>query len=274
MTDAQRPRPDGDTEVIPVVRSGKGIPRTAEIPVVDDATVEVPPPVAPPAVAPAPVAQVAPAAAERSPGARVVAPVPPPSVIRPVERPRRRNAVLALLACLVVAVLVGAGLGVLRNRSTTGAPEASRSAAPTSAATALTATVSSLDPSGGSGFRSEGGGTWRTQTYRSADFGNLKSGVGLLLDLGAPRAVSSVTVEVAGGPLALELRAGDERASSEAGYDRVAAEESASGTTTLTAQDGGRHRYWLIFVTRLAPEDGGYRAVLRDPVAKGVSGSR
>jgi hypothetical protein len=169
---------------------------------------------------------------------------------------------VALVAVLVVAAV--AGVLVARNHAGTGAAGGGRSGA----AVAVPTTISSFDPSGGSGFRKEGGNTWRTQTYQSAQFGNLKDGVGLLVDLGSSREVTAVTLQVAGGPLAIELRAGDQRATSASGFQKVAAADSASGATTLTPQNAGKHRYWLIWVTRLASQDGGYRAVIQDVAVK------
>jgi hypothetical protein len=173
-----------------------------------------------------------------------------------------RTPILAIVAVLVVAVVAGAV--VARERRGTAAPGGRGSGAPV----AVPATITSLDPSGGSGFRRESGSTWRTQTYQSAGFGNLKDGVGLLFDLGSGRQVSTVSFEVVGGPIAVELRAADARAASAGGYRTVASAGSASGPTTLTPKDGGRHRYWLLWVTRLASQDGGYRAVIRDPAVK------
>jgi eukaryotic-like serine/threonine-protein kinase len=180
---------------------------------------------------------------------------PPP----PARSAGWRNAFWALIAVLVLAAAAGV---VARERSDAGRSGPAASASPVR----VPVTISSLDPSGGSGFRRESGSTWRTQTYQSERFGNLKSGVGLLLDLGSPRAVGTVTFEVVGGPIAVELRAGDGRAASAEGYTKVASNDSASGSTRLAPKDGGKHRYWLVWVTRLAGQDGGYRAVVREPV--------
>ena len=169
---------------------------------------------------------------------------------------------MALVAVLVVAAV--AGVVVALDRAGNAAP--GRSGA--GVLVAVPATITSLDPSGGSGFRKEGASTWRTQTYQSADFGNLKDGVGLLLDLGSGREVRTVTLDVVGGPIAVELRAGDDRGTSAGGYSKVASAGSASGATTLTPKDAGKHRYWLVWVTRLASQDGGFRAVIRDPAVK------
>jgi hypothetical protein len=209
-----------------------------------------------PAPAPAVAAQQSQAPAGRPPAA----PSPPPPAARGGRGTAWRNAFLALVAVLVLAVVAG-GVVVARYRLST--PTAARGGS--GAAVAASATITSFDPSGGSGFRKESGSTWRTQTYQSAVFGNLKDGVGLLLDLGSARQVATVTFEVVGGPIAVELRAADERAASAGGYQTVAKADSASGPTTLTPKGAGKHRYWLVWVTRLGSQDGGYRAVISNP---------
>jgi len=274
VTDAQRPGHEGETEVIPALTSGEGIARTQELPVVGDETVHVPAPVE----AAAPVAPVAPPAAVPPPPAAVPPPpaaVPPPpaaavppsaSTSPPAPAAAHRSVAFWPLVAVVVIALAAAGLAFVNRGGTTAAP-----GGPTASAARLAATVSSLDPSGGSGFRSQGG-SWRTQTYTSADFGNLKSGVGLLLDLGSPQTVSSVGFDVTGGPVTVELRSGDERSATETAYARVTGPAAASGATSLAVKDGGKHRYWLVWVTKLAAQDGGYRAVLGAPVVRGAAG--
>lgn len=50
---------------------------------------------------------------------------------------------------------------------------------------------------------------WRTERYRSALFGNLKSGVGLIIDLGGNARVNEVTLETESEGWAVELYLGD-----------------------------------------------------------------
>jgi hypothetical protein len=164
-----------------------------------------------------------------------------------------------VVALAVVAVV--AGVATLGGRGGDGSGSSQ-------AAVKLPSTITSVDPSGGSGFRRDGA-AWRTQTYVSPDFGGLKDGVGLLLDLGASRTVSRVTFDVGGGPIAVELRAGDSASGSASGFQRVAADPSASGSTTMSVKGGGEHRYWLLWVTELGAADGGYRAVIQAPTALG-----
>jgi hypothetical protein len=154
---------------------------------------------------------------------------------------------------VLVAVLVVAGLWVLgRGENAPQTPAAGASGQ--RQVTTLKAAVSSLDPAPrGTGFRKRDGG-WVTQKYTSREFGNLKDGVGLELDLGAPHTVESVRFDAGSGPLTVELRAGDSGGSLSA-YTAAGSPESASGRTTLTGQDGGKHRYWLIWVTQLGQDN-------------------
>ena len=140
---------------------------------------------------------------------------------------------------------------------------------PGGGAAVTVANMRSFDPAGGSGFRQVRPGVWVTQTYRSATYGNLKPGVGLLLDLGGRRDLSSVTANVATPGITLELRAADSPAPSADGFPVVATKDGAAGETTLSAGDAGAHRYWLLWVPLLAPAGGGYRAELSGITVRG-----
>jgi hypothetical protein len=177
----------------------------------------------------------------------------------------RGRRMLVLAGCAVLGTVIGVTGQELNGggSSTSSAPSAV--AVPTATAQI---TVTSFDPKkGGSGFRKEGD-SWRTQSYTSATFGSLKPGVGLVLDLGSAKPLSAVTVEAVNGPLTVELRAGDTLPTSATSLPQVGAPAQATGSTTLPAGSGGSHRYWMIWVTGLAPADGGFSAVLRNPTAR------
>ena len=223
------------------------------------------------AAPPAPSRQAAPSPQEApspqaAPSAQA-APSPEPTTTITVgmaagwTRDRIRQHPLLTLAIVALVVAFYAVLLIAPWRP--GGASPTKSGTGGSAAQAITAKVTSVDPSGGSGF-SRDGGNWRTQTYRSRTFGNLKDGVGLLLDLGSAHNVSVVTVPVIEGPLDIELRAGDS-AGGAADLPKVAAESSASGSVKLDGSKGGKHRYWLVWVTRLGSAD---RAVLGNPVVR------
>jgi putative peptidoglycan lipid II flippase len=193
---------------------------------------------------------------------------PPDAVAPPAHAGSSSRPLVAFVVIAVLVVALVLGLVALNRRGSSGGTASGSSSSSSASAVALPGTISSVDPSEGSGFRRDGS-SWRTQTYTSADFGNLKDGVGLLLDLGSARTVTSVTFDVVGGPIAVELRAGDTSGRSPSSYDRVVADPSASGSTTLAVKGGAKHRYWLVWVTKLAAQDGGYRAILSTLQARG-----
>jgi hypothetical protein len=165
----------------------------------------------------------------------------------------------------LVGAVIGIGTYQLSGRSA-GAHATANAPTPSRTATALQAQLSSFDPSGGSGFRQDGK-SWRTQTYRSATFGGLKPGVGLILDVGTAQQISGVSLDAGPGQLTMQLRAGDGIGSDLSTFSQVGPQASASGPTTLPADGGGKHRYWMIWVTGLASSGGGYSAAITNAVA-------
>ncbi len=98
---------------------------------------------------------------------------------------------------------------------------------------------------------------WETVQYRSADFGRLKDGVGLLFDLGSSVKVRSVEVAFAQKGLSVELRAANERGSSVGDYAVVAQVSDAAARVALRpAASTPPSRYWLVWVTKLVKSDG------------------
>lgn len=170
---------------------------------------------------------------------------------------------LAILAgCAVLGIFLGiGGQALTTGKAATPAPTASASTT-----TAVAATVRSFDPKG-SGFTEKATDSWKTQSYRTADFGNLKEGLGLVLDLGSAQALTAVTFTATPGPITVELRAADSAAGALDGYTAVGGAVTATGATTIPASAGGSHRYWLIWVTALASSDGGYSVTIDKPRA-------
>ena len=104
---------------------------------------------------------------------------------------------------------------------------------------------------------------WRTERYRKrADFGGLKPGVGLVLDLGETREVREVKITVKGGATAVEARVPAEPADaapmdSQQQWRRVAGAEARKGSFTL-AFDAEPTRYVLVYLTELPPVEKDY----------------
>ncbi|CCK28917.1 hypothetical protein BN159_4538 [Streptomyces davaonensis JCM 4913] len=108
---------------------------------------------------------------------------------------------------------------------------------------------------------------WQTSYYEGANLGNLKSGVGLILDLGKAQQVGKVTVSFMGSTsVELLTASGDEGAmpTSFEGYTKVA---DGSGTTvTLTPDKDLNSRYLLVWLTELPiqADDGKWRGRVMD----------
>ena len=211
---------------------------------------------------------VVPARDRAQPTLTAAVPLPTPAPQR-----RRGPGVLALGAVAFVA----AGAGVLAGGLGLGALDLDRlgilGLPGTSAATPESravgeplepASVTSVDPSGGSGLQESESGGWRTQTYTTAGFGNLKEGVGLLVDLGEARELGEVSLLGATSGLSVELRAADSASQDVDGFEVVATAETSGSATALDATGADAARYWLVWVTELAPTDGGFAAQIEN----------
>ncbi len=113
-------------------------------------------------------------------------------------------------------------------------------------------------------FDGDPGTAWSTLSYRgSADFGNLKPGVGLLLDLGGDQALSGVTITTDTPGATVEVRTGS---SSGGGLDSfpVAASGELTGTDDLGFAEPVTTRYLLVWVTGLVQDGDGFRADLAE----------
>jgi hypothetical protein len=188
---------------------------------------------------------------------------------------RLRAVLLAAVVVLgIVGFVVGRQIGSVPGTAQPtfpAAPSVTGSAAPAGSPIALQH-VAAFDPPPGDGTENDDevplaydGSTataWQTERYSSADLGGLKTGVGLLVDLGSIRHVSTVQLDLTGGTTGVQLRAADASSTALAGYPVVA---SASGTTVTLTVDAS-HRYWLVWLTSLPKTDGGYRGGIAELV--------
>jgi hypothetical protein len=93
---------------------------------------------------------------------------------------------------------------------------------------------------------------WTTDVYRgSSRFGGLKSGVGLLIDLGRPKTVDSARMLLSAAGADLELRAGTAPPSTPDELPIVASRHASPTSVTLRLDRPVRARYWLVWVTSL-----------------------
>jgi hypothetical protein len=113
------------------------------------------------------------------------------------------------------------------------------------------------NPQGAShAITSDASAPWRTNWYTTADFGRLKHGTGLLLDMGKRVTITSVTIQLGDDwGAGLQLRAGDEAGLSE--MPAVASAADAGGQLTMRLKKPARARYVLIWFVYLPPSGGG-----------------
>jgi cytoskeletal protein RodZ len=93
---------------------------------------------------------------------------------------------------------------------------------------------------------------WSTNWYASAQFGMLKSGTGLLLNLSHQATITSVRVDLTHYQgVNLQLKVGD--GTDPQDFTVVAAADNTGGTVRLTLRHPASARYLLIWFTRLPP---------------------
>jgi len=116
-----------------------------------------------------------------------------------------------------------------------------------------------------------GGTSWNTDWYASANFGNLYSGTGLLLDMGRTVTISSARIALGSAPGAdFQLRVGNDPTMS--GLGVAARSSNASGTVHLQLSTPARGRYVLIWFTKLPlNSNGNFEASVYNAALEGRS---
>lgn len=109
---------------------------------------------------------------------------------------------------------------------------------------------------------------WTTQTYTTAKLGNLKPGVGLMLDMGEHTSFRSVRVLLADGGTSLQMYTGDQPDRTR--MTSVASVTDASGETALRPEEPAEGRYILLWLTELPPVSDGYRGGVAEIVVHGT----
>lgn len=106
----------------------------------------------------------------------------------------------------------------------------------------------------------DGTTAWMTDLYHgNSHFGGLKSGVGLLLDLGKPTSVRVAELALTAAGADVEIRAGNQAPAQAADLPLVAQRDQAPQQTKLAFASAVTARYWLVWFTNLPPDSGGYR---------------
>jgi eukaryotic-like serine/threonine-protein kinase len=180
--------------------------------------------------------------------------------MRAVRPPRRKRAkagrlplVLMLAGALLVAGVVAAllvsgnGPGHRNSGGGGGSPAAARLRA-----------VGNYDPDGNADSHAatapaatdgDSNTDWYTQIYATPEFGNLKSGLGLLVDAGSPVKLSKLTVHTPTPGFSAVVKAGS---SANGPFADDSSTQTVGSTTTFSLQ-GISAEYYVIWITRLPP---------------------
>jgi hypothetical protein len=202
-----------------------------------------------------------------------------PGAPEPARQRRGRGGRLLAAVAALAALSVLAGFWLTTRPAATAAPAAGPTVteAPSTATTAAPTgaivpihSVKDFDPLG-NGTENPGqvpfawdhnpATAWHTVTYfNRPDLGGLKSGVGLLVDLGARLTVGAVKLQLVGYGTWVQLRVGPSLSNDPNDYVPVAHADNVGQLITLRPDQAQLTRYLLIWLTRLpvAPNGQGY----------------
>jgi hypothetical protein len=190
--------------------------------------------------------------------------------------------VIAVCLVLLLAIVVAYNLG--RGRTPLGAvpsgdegsarPRASSSASPPAPITGLTA--DDLDPQGSPPFDEHPELTplavdgkpdtaWQTMTYdQQLGPGGLKTGVGLVVDLGSTHDVREVDLTFGGQPTSYSLYVTDQQPTAVQALTPVARGTADGTTSRATLDSAASGRFVTVWLTALPAADGGYRGAIAE----------
>jgi hypothetical protein len=213
--------------------------------------------------------------------------------------PRKRPPAMIIVLTVLVVVIAGLGAWVLGQRGSGGTRGAAQASHHPSTASRPDA---ALVPAGAQGFDAlstpaqdpgnensdqarfaiddSPSTAWHSQYYEgSPKFGGLKAGTGLLIDMGKPVRLSSVTVmfgPVPGANVRIEVGNSNVRAPATLrDFTTVARGTGVGGTHIFTAQGTATGRYVLIWLTKLPPKTAGststFEADIYNVIVRGTS---
>ena len=185
------------------------------------------------------------------------APVPPATA-----KPRRgRRWLVPVLALLVLAGLGVGAYELWQHRHSSPTLDGGKTAA---AANVELKAVAAYDPPPGDGVERDDllsaatdGSTstfWQTEHYTTAQFGNLKPGVGLVVDAGKPVKLDSLKIETATSGFTALIKAGNSKGGP---FTDVSAEQTVGDSATFTLHVPSAVRYYVVWITQLTAFDTG-----------------
>jgi putative peptidoglycan lipid II flippase len=206
-----------------------------------------------------------------------------PSTPPPATQQRKRRWIGLLLVLAVLLVAAGIISAIILDRRLSTAPETndqsgSSGRSPAQPKKLTIAGARDFDPQGEDktensdevrlAYDGDPATRWRTvQYFGNPKLGNIKRGVGLVLDLETPQQVHAVHLTLSGNGTAVEFRVPETDPaqtpkppmSSDKRWRTVAAESKAGQSATLVAKQDVTTRYVLVYLTSLPKEGNGYR---------------
>lgn len=184
-------------------------------------------------------------------------------------RPAPRRWLVLLVALVLLSILVGIGRVVYRNVAG-GSPGGGGGGQQGSGEALQLASASDFDPTGDGGNAEENPGqtglaidgkpetAWQTLTYlNDPKLGKLKPGVGLVVDLGEKRTISSVKLTLQGQPYGVQVRVpsdssvGTAPATSNKQWTTIASSGNAGREVELKPEQAVESRFVLVYLTSL-----------------------
>ena len=213
------------------------------------------------------------------------------------EPPRNNSKIVIGVAALVVIAIIGLVFGIRaitgsNDQATKKSTQANAGGAPTSAGTDSQAPtrnpqkikltpdmVRIVDPPKGNRSDSDEAKnvvdgdpntSWTTHSFKSAKFGNLKAGMGVLINLGTPRLLADVRVETSSSGVGMDIRTGNtDPGDNSQGDQKIVDTYKKLGEPDANAKGDGTNRifsvfdpntqyqYVLVWLTELPPNDDG-----------------
>jgi eukaryotic-like serine/threonine-protein kinase len=212
-------------------------------------------------------------------------PLLPASTALPPSRGQSKIVVLVVAAFVAVALYFGYrgmlgmnGLSLSTAQSTVSAPGIKTPASPAPQGGAEAAgpiailSATGFDPQGDQKennsqaakvYDGNPATTWTSELYNTPQFGDLKKGVGLLLDLGQPTSVHRVTIDLANGPL--DVTAYAATGPSLQGATVIGEASAANGRIHLKAAGTmPESQFVIVWFTSLAPYGGQFGASVQE----------
>jgi eukaryotic-like serine/threonine-protein kinase len=182
--------------------------------------------------------------------------VPVTARARARVRTKRRRGRLPRLVLFVGLVLIAAVVAVIVFNGSPISPKKHSGGAAVGATTVTLRGVGNYDPQGNPDSHADTASAatdgnlstdWYTQIYATPDFGNLKQGLGLVVDAGKPVKLGKLTVQSPTPGFTAQIQAGSSRSGP---FSTDSATRTVGGSTTFTL-NGKTARYYVVWISRL-----------------------